>query len=95
MAWGLVALAIGFLYGWLSPGRADKSQMLVTGLVYGVIIGLVLALLGWAIGSNPVFLGGGSGFLGTVVAIVVLTILFVVGVWIGDLVEGRTVRRTT
>ncbi len=95
MAWGLLALGFGFLYGWLTPGQADKSQILKTGLVYGLIIGLVLALLGWAIGSNPILLGYGADVIGTVVAVVVLTILFVVGVWLGDLVEGHNAHSST
>lgn len=95
MAWGLLALLVGVLYGWLTPGRQDKSRLVMMGLVYGLIIGLVLALLGWVIGSNPLFLGAGSGVLGIVVAVIVITLLFVVGVWLGDIVEGRKARRST
>lgn len=94
MAWGILALVIGTLYGWLTPGRQDKGRMLVTGLVYGLTIGLVLAVIGWAFGSNPIFLGTGSGLLGMILAVVVIAILFVVGVWIGDLIEGRQPRRS-
>lgn len=95
MAWGLLAFVAGLLYGWLSPGRQDKGRMMVTGIVYGVIIAAVLGLLGWLLGSNPLFLGAGSSFLGIVVAVVILTVLFVVGVWLGDLAEGRKAGRST
>jgi ABC-type transporter Mla maintaining outer membrane lipid asymmetry permease subunit MlaE len=88
--WGILALLIGFLYGWLKPGAQDKGQILVKGLIFGVIIGLVLAVLGYAIGSNPVYIG--SGVLGIVLGVVIITLLFVLGVWIGDLVEGRPKR---
>jgi len=90
--WGVLALLIGFLYGWLKPGHQDKSQILVRGLIFGLIVGLVLAVLGYAIHSNPVYVG--SGILGIVLGVVIITLLFVVGVWVGDLVEGRPKRST-
>lgn len=95
MAWGVLALVVGVLYGWLTPGKQDKGRMLMTGLMYGLVIGLVLAIVGWAFGSNPIFLGNGSGILGTILAVVVIAVLFVIGVWIGDLVEARGSRRST
>jgi uncharacterized membrane protein len=90
--WGVLALLTGFLYGWLKPGAQDKSQILVRGLVFGLIVGLVLAVLGYALNSNPVYVG--SGFLGIVLGVVIITLLFVLGVWVGDLVEGRPKRST-
>ena len=90
--WGLLALVIGILYGWLQPGRQDKSRLMVHGLIIGLIVGLVLALLGASIGSNPVYFG--SGFLAVVLGVVVVTLLFVLGVWLGDLIEGKPRRAT-
>lgn len=94
MAWGLIALGVGFLYGWLSPGRQDKGRILKTGLIWGLVLGLILAVLGFAVGSNPILIGTGSGILGFVVALVIIVVLFVVGVWVGDLIEGRPKRST-
>lgn len=88
--WGILALLIGFLYGWLKPGAQDKSQILVKGLVFGVIVALVLAVLGYAFGSNPIYFG--SGLLGLILGVVVITLVFILGVWLGDLVEGRPKR---
>jgi len=88
--WGLLALIVGFLYGWLKPGTQDKSQILVRGLLFGLIAGVVLALLGYAVGSNPIYYG--NGFLGLVLGVIIITLLFIVGVWLGDLVEGRPKR---
>lgn len=95
MAWGLIALAVGVLYGWLTPGQQDKGRILKTGLVWGLIFGLILAVLGFAVGSNPILLGSGSGIVGFVVALIVIVVLFVIGVWVGDLLEGRPKRATT
>lgn len=89
--WGILALLIGFLYGWLKPGAQDKSQILVRGLVFGFIIALVLAVLGYALGSNPIYFG--SGILALIFAVFIITLLFILGVWLGDLVEGRPRRQ--
>jgi hypothetical protein len=91
--WGLLALVIGILYGWLKPGHQDKSQLLVKGLIIGLVVGLVLALLGFAIGSNPVYVG--SGVVGIILGVIIITLLFVLGVWLGDLIEGSKSRRST
>lgn len=85
--WGLLALVFGVLYGWLKPGVQDKSTIMVRGLIIGLVVGLVLALLGVAVNSNPVYVG--SGFLGIVLGIVIITLLFILGVWLGDLIEGK------
>jgi hypothetical protein len=89
--WGLLAFVIGLLYGWLKPGHQDKSQMMVRGLVIGLVLAIVLVLLGFAFGSNPV--GVGSGFLGIFLGVVIITLLFILGVWLGDLIEGNKSRR--
>lgn len=86
--WGLLAFVIGLLYGWLSPGRQNKGQMLKTGLIIGIVLALVLGLIGYAANSNPV--GFGSGILGIFLSVLIITIVFVLGVWIGDLIEGAT-----
>lgn len=90
--WGLLAFFVGILYGWLKTGAQDKSQILVRGLIIGLAVGILLALVGiLGFGSSPV--GFGSGFLGVVFSIVIITLLFILGVWIGDLLEGKP-RRT-
>jgi hypothetical protein len=83
--WGLLALVIGLLYGWLKPGH--QEQIMVRGIVIGLVVGIVLALLGVAVGSNPVYVG--SGFLGVFLGIVIITLLFVLGVWLGDMIERK------
>jgi peptidoglycan/LPS O-acetylase OafA/YrhL len=90
--WGVLSLLIGFLYGWMKPGTQDKSQLFVRGLIFGIVIALVLAVLGYTIGSNPVYFG--SGIFGLILGVVIIALLFVLGVWLGDLLEGRPKRST-
>lgn len=89
--WGLLVFVIGILYGALARGRQDKGALFKQGLVIGLVLALVLVLIGWAVGAPVLGIGGG---LWIVLAAVILSLLFILGVWIGDLVtSGRDRRR--
>ncbi|MHB8604317.1 MAG: hypothetical protein ACYDCK_03595 [Thermoplasmatota archaeon] len=79
---------IGIAYGWMTPGRQNKMQMFKSGIIIGVVVALVFALLGALFDINP--LGLASGFVYTIIAAIILAALFVFGVWIGDLIEGAS-----
>ncbi|HUR26276.1 MAG TPA: hypothetical protein VM327_09720 [Candidatus Thermoplasmatota archaeon] len=83
--WGLLAFVIGLLYGALKRGRQDKSDLFKRGLLIGLVVGIVLALIGFLTGY-PIL--GVGGFLAAIWGAFVLTLLFILGVWIGDLVTG-------
>jgi peptidoglycan/LPS O-acetylase OafA/YrhL len=88
--WGIVTFVIGILYGALKRGRQDKSQLFKQGLVIGIVLALVLVVIGALTGAPALGFGGA---LGIIIAAVVLSLLFILGVWIGDLVTGA--RRQT
>lgn len=83
--WGLVVFVIGILYGALKRGRQDKSALLLQGLVIGIVLAIVLVIIGVATGAPAL---GFAGALGIIVTAVILSLLFVLGVWIGDLLTG-------
>lgn len=94
--WGWLAFFVGIAYGYMKPGRQDKMDILKTGVIVGIVVALLFALLGWAVGYDPLGFGQ-AGIIGTVISFVVLTIVFIIGVFIGDWIEGaRTpgMRRT-
>jgi len=92
MVWGLITFVIGIAYGWLTPGRQSKLGLFMTGLWIGLIVAVAFAVIGYFYHADP--LGFGTTFLGLFLAIVVLTLVFVLGAWVGDLIEGQTRRRT-
>jgi cation transporter-like permease len=88
--WGLLTFVIGILYGALSRGRQDKSQLFKQGLVIGLVLALVLVVIGVLTGAPALGIGGAFGII---IAAIVLSLLFILGVWIGDLITSGRDRR--
>lgn len=89
--WGLLTFVIGILYGALARGKQDKSALFKQGIVIGLVLALVLVVIGVLTGAPALGFGGA---LGIVVTAVILSLLFILGVWIGDLVTGANRRQT-
>lgn len=85
--WGWLAFLVGIAYGYMKPGRQDKTDILKTGIIVGIVVALVFALLGWAFRYDPLGFGT-TGIVGTIVSFVVLTVVFIIGVFIGDWLES-------
>lgn len=86
--WGLIVIVLGFAYGALKPGRQRKGALFASGLLIGVLLAVGLLLLG-SLANVPVLeIAGLVGAVGLVVTAVVLSLLFILGVWLGDLVTG-------
>ncbi len=89
--WGLLVLVIGLVYGAVKPGRQNKGALFRSGLWIGILVAIVLALVGALTGFSA--LGLALDFIGLVLTAVILSVLFIVGVWIGDLLTNS--RRQT
>jgi hypothetical protein len=87
--WGLAVVVLGFAYGALKPGRQGKGRLLLQGLLIGLLLAAILVVLDLFL-QVPVLLkvAGIAVALLIVVSAVVFTLLFVLGVWLGDLVTG-------
>lgn len=85
----LLVLIIGIAYGFLHRGKEDKWGLLKIGGIIGIVLGILFALASFFL--MPGFIGIGVGLaggLGVFIGIVILAIIFVVGVFIGDVIEG-------
>lgn len=88
--WGiLIALIVGIAVGYMMKGKQDKSRLFWIGALWAVVIAAVLNVIGWFVDMNPTTAGDDVGFWSLVVSFVVTLAVFLIGVWIGDLVEGR------
>lgn len=86
--WGILIFLGGLLYGWWTPGKQNKTSMFKTALIIGAVVGIVFAILGATTNSSP--LGFATDVVGTIISIAMLAILFIAGVWVGDVIEART-----
>jgi heme A synthase len=91
--WGLIVIVLGFAYGALKPGRQPKGKLLLQGLLLGVVLAILIGALSF-LTHQPVFeIAGIAVGLAIVIAAFVLSLLFVLGVWLGDLVTPSSRRR--
>ncbi len=82
----IFAFLIGLVYAFVRPGKEDRSKLFRNGVIIGIILALILVGLG-------VLTGGAVLLIGTVVGIyllfevIILTVLFIIGTYIGDWLE--------
>jgi hypothetical protein len=81
----LIVFIIGIAFGFLRPGKEDKWGLLKWGLILGIILGILFGLI--SIFTGGVFAGLGEAW-GTFLSIVIYAIVFIIGAYIGDLLEG-------
>ncbi len=81
-----LTFVLGIIYGYVSPGRENRSALLKKGLMIGIVLAIILVVLGSFMGGAIMVLSGVAIF----VEVVILTVLFIIGTWIGDWLEGRS-----
>ncbi|VVB50785.1 Uncharacterised protein [uncultured archaeon] len=81
-----LTFVLGIIYGYVSPGRENRGALLRKGLIVGIVLAIILAGLGLFVGGTIMALSGMAVFI----EVVILTVLFIIGTWIGDWLEGRS-----
>ena len=87
MVLGWLVFFIGIAYGYMNPGKEDRMALLKKGTIIGVVLGIIIGVLGMFLKFS--MLVGIAGFIGTVIDIVLMTILFIIGTYIGDWAEVK------
>ena len=85
----LAALVMGIAFGYLRSGKEDLVTLLKQGLALGIVLGITLAILSLV---SPGGTSEGSKVVGAIdlsVRVILLAIFFIIGVMVGDLLEGR------
>ncbi len=84
----ILIIIIGIIYGYMKPGKEDRSALLKKGVVIGIILGAIMVVLGLIGGRGILLLGT---FVGAVVFIevIILAVLFIAGTYIGDMLERK------
>ncbi|HEX7627738.1 MAG TPA: hypothetical protein VF354_02310 [Candidatus Methanoperedens sp.] len=84
----ILIIIIGIIYGYMKPGKEDRSALLKKGVVIGIILGAIMVLLGLFGGRGILLLGGLVGAV-VFIEVIILAVLFVIGTYIGDMLEHR------
>ena len=84
----VLIIIIGIIYGYMKPGKEDRSTLLKKGVVIGIILGAVLVILGLIGGRWILLLGTLVGVL-VFVEVIILAVLFIIGTYIGDMLERK------
>lgn len=84
---GWLTFFVGMGYGFFRRGREDKMGLLKTGVLLGVLAGLVFVAIDLVLGANP--FGAAQGIVGWIVWFAILAVIFIVGVFVGDWLEER------
>ena len=82
----LVGIA-GLIYGYVKPGKEDRMDLLKKGSIIGFALGVIFSLLGLFTGAWLLF--AVSTVVGVLIAVIYLTIIFIIGTLIGDWLETK------
>ncbi len=90
MAYTLEILIIifGIVYGYLKPGKEDRSALLKKGVIIGIILGAIMVVLG-LIGGRWILLLGTLAGAFVFLEVIILAVLFIIGTYIGDMLERK------
>ena len=84
----ILIIIIGIIYGYMKPGKEDRSALLKKGVVIGLILGALMVVLGLIGGRGILLLGTFVGAL-VFIEVIILAVLFIVGTYIGDMLERK------
>lgn len=84
----VLTIAVGAIYGYLKPGKEDRTALLKKGVLIGIILGLVFTGLGMLVNIKFLLLSSVVGFL-MFIEVVIIAVLFILGTFIGDWVEEK------
>jgi len=73
----ILLVLVGIIYGYLNPGKGDKSKLVKNAVKYGLVLGVLMGIL----------MGEFNLFIITIAVIVCIT--FTVGAVIGDFLEWK------
>ena len=82
----IFAFLIGLVYAFVRSGKENRSRLFRNGVIIGIILALILVGLGVLTGGTVLLIGAVVGIY-VLFEIVILTILFIVGTYIGDWLE--------
>jgi len=87
----ILAFIIGLVYGYVKPGKENRWELLKKGAMFGVILGIIFGLIGFFVGGLFLF---AVTTIGIIIEVIFLVIIFIIGTFIGDLLEAALKKPT-
>lgn len=87
----ILIMVIGIIYGYMKPGKEDRSALLKKGVVIGIVLAAIMVILGLIVGKGMLLLGGVAG-VAVFIEVIILAVLFIAGTYIGDMLERKFVK---
>ena len=84
----ILIIIIGIVYGYLKKGKEDRSTLLKKGVIIGIILGAIMVVLGLIGGGGILLLGSLAGAV-VFIEVLILAVLFIIGTYIGDMLERK------
>jgi hypothetical protein len=84
----ILIFIIGIIYGYMKPGKEDRSAILKKGVIIGIILGVIMVVLGLIGGRGILLLGTLVGAV-VFIEVIILAVLFIIGTYIGDMLERK------
>ena len=87
----ILSFIIGIIYGYTGAGKENLGRLLRNGLLIGIVLAIILVVVGLFV--SPVFFVLGAWTVSAAmlfIEVLILTVLFIIGTWIGDWLEKRS-----
>lgn len=84
----MLTIIIGIVYGYTKHGKEDRLGIFKKGLIIGTVIGVIFTMLGIFAGAKFILMSSIVGFA-AFIEVILMTISFVIGTYIGDWLEER------
>ncbi|HUW86279.1 MAG TPA: hypothetical protein VMV55_05315 [Methanoregula sp.] len=85
----LLNFIIGIAFGFFHHGKEDFMGILKNGAIIGIVLGIIFVLVSMFLLPGGISIGVGFlGVFGIFIKIMIFVLIFIVGAFIGDWLEG-------
>ena len=85
----LLNFIIGIAFGFFHHGKEDLMGFLKNGAIIGIVLGIIFVLVSMFLVPGGISIDVGFlGVFGIFIEIIIFVIIFIVGAYIGDWLEG-------
>lgn len=85
----LLNFIFGIAFGFFHKGKEDLMGLLKNGAIVGIVLGIIFVLVSMFLVHDGISIGVGFlGVFGIFIEIMIFVLIFIVGAYLGDWLEG-------